>query len=92
MDITVRVVCKSRVVYFKAKAVEHLSDEHGCSLLAIHADSKGLGSTEKEETVEWSERIASGVDDECHLLIRCENTDLKRKRETVPLQDHLCCK
>jgi len=77
------VVGQTGVVDFKTKMVEHLSDEHGSGLLTIHANGKGLCSSEKEETVEWSERISSGINDECHLLTGYEKMNVKGKDETV---------
>jgi hypothetical protein len=49
MNITIGVTSETGVVHKETELVEHLCDEHCGFLLAIHANSKGLDTTQKEE-------------------------------------------
>jgi hypothetical protein len=54
MYITTGVGCETRVIYRETKFLQHVGYEHCGLLLAIHANSKCLDSTKKEEGIERS--------------------------------------
>ena len=66
-----------------AELRQHLCDKHSGGLLAIHADGQGLSPSEKEERIEWGERVAHCVDNKRDFLREpCQLHVARRPRPT----------